>query len=550
MYVAFTPLHDATHRTVSSNRKLNDLLGTISTLTLLPGVTTQIYRYLHLEHHRFSGDKARDPDEPFVSWKWPWCVLVLAGLDLLWTIWYLRHWNSRPVSERIEFVIGLAIYGGVHAVFLLSPYWAEFLLVYVLPQRMAFFLITYFFARIQHPEDLHWETAPFQATAQIRSNLLQRIVMLSQTDHHIHHLAPSLPFYRYWRGVEAGQHLFERQNIPERGFFAPADRIVLPSYGVNWLDAEVTAMRDVATDIREFELKPAAGGVFPAFEAGGHIDVRIDDRRARQYSMLNAPAEQDRYVIAVKREAEGRGGSRHLHDTVAVGQTLQISAPRNNFPLNPAATDTVLVGAGIGLTPILSMAHELTARGARFEVHLLARDKAALPYADEIDSWPFKDHVTVHLDNADGTPSFDPSTVIGPLAEGRELYICGPSGLMAWVESVLGNQGWPGQAMVSETFLAPKADVAENTRFEVKLARSGRVLTIEADEYLLDVLNANNCAVICSCTQGICGSCITPVLGGEPEHRDAVLTDEERAANDKMCVCVGRAKSERLILDL
>ena len=163
------------------------------------------------------------------------------------------------MSERIEFVIGLAIYGGLHAVFLLSPYWAEFLLVWVLPQRIAFFLITYFFARIQHPEDVHWEDAPFQATAQIRSNLLQRIIMLSQTNHHIHHLAPSLPFYRYWRGVEAGQHLFERQNIPERGFFAPADRIVLPSYGANWLEAQVTATRDVATNIREYELKPAGG---------------------------------------------------------------------------------------------------------------------------------------------------------------------------------------------------------------------------------------------------------------------------------------------------
>jgi vanillate O-demethylase ferredoxin subunit len=550
IYAAFTPLHDATHRTVSGNRKLNDLLGTISTVLLLPGITTRIYRYLHLEHHRFAGDKKGDPDEPFVSWKWPWCLLVLAGLDLLWTIWYLRHWTSRPVSERIEFTIGIAIYVGLHAVFLLSPYWMEFLILWVAPQRTAFFIITYFFARIQHPEDVLWEAAPFQATASIRSNLLQRIIMLGQTDHHIHHLAPSVPFYRYYRAVDAAKHLLDRQNIPTRNFFAPSTTVVLPDHEIEWIDVKVAAVRDVATDVREYELRAADGEALPAFESGGHIDIRIDDLNARQYSMLNSPLEADRYVVAVKREADGRGGSRHLYDKVSVGQTLTISKPRNNFPLGDSATDYVLIGGGIGMTPVLSMAHALAARGATFELHLLARDHVALPYADDIESWPFADRVAVHLDQPDGSPSFDPAGMIGSWREGRELYICGPGGFMAWVESTLSDQGWPSQSMFSETFLRPKANAAENTRFEVELARSGRVLTVEPDQYLLDVLNANHCAVICSCTQGICGSCITPVLDGIPEHRDAVLSDTERAANDKMCVCVGRAKSERLVLDL
>lgn len=558
-YFSFTGIHDATHRAVSGNRVFNDILGTISMFMLLPGMTARTFRYFHLEHHRYAGDKNKDPDEFLVASAPYLLPFAWAFPESRWTFWYLMRWRTRPVTERIEFALGISFYFGWHVLWLLSPYAVEFILIWMIPQRIGFLLNAYFFAHIQHPEGVLWEKYPFQCTVRIKSNALQSCLILGQSLHIVHHLLPSVPFYRYHLAWEAGKHLFEKYNIPVGGYFKRANDIVLTlpdpepadwleTRIADWREARVVTARDVADGIREFELKPVDGDSFPSFTAGAHIDVHISDDFVRQYSLCNSPSDSDRYVIAVKKEVDGRGGSRAMHNDVMVGQTLKISDPRNHFPLDNTATDYVLVAGGIGITPILGMAYELHERSARFVVHVCARNHSSLPFADSMDTFPFSDRIEIHL--SEDEQRFSPEKSVGDWKEGKKLYICGPMGFMDWVETSLRRESWPDESIFSETFVPRKIDNAENTRFEVELASSGKVLTVEPDQFLLDVLNSNGCGVICSCTQGICGSCITPVLAGEPEHRDAILTDAERLANDKMCVCVGRSKTPRLVLDL
>ncbi len=551
-FLAFTILHDSTHRAVSGNRFFNDLLGTMANFMMLPGVTARVFRYLHMEHHRYTGDEVKDPDEFMVSAKGLMVPFALAYVELSWVPWYLKRWNSRPVKERIEFTVGIALYTLWHVVWLTSPYALEFVLIWMIPQRLGLMANAYLLARIQHPEGVIWEQNPFQCTVKIESNKLQKFMMLGQTVHCLHHLLPSVPFFRYHAAWDAGKHLFDEQNVPVGNFRnRPMEIIFREEPKSRWLDAEVTSIRDVAQGIREFTLTPRNGATFPSFSAGAHIDVHVEEGLIRQYSLSNSSGDSDRYVIAVKKEVDGRGGSRAMHENITVGQTIEISEPRNNFALTSSATDYVLVAGGIGITPILGMAHELYERGASFEMHICARDQANLPFADSLSALPFADRIKVYLSDEDPDQRFVPEKAAGLYENGRELYICGPSGFMEWVESTLTSGDWPNQAIISETFVAREIDVSENKAFEVELASSGKILTVQPDQFLLDVLNDNGAGVICSCTQGICGSCITPVLSGEPEHRDVIMTDAERAANDKMCVCVGRAKSgSRLVLDL
>lgn len=552
VYLAFTPLHDATHRAVSRNRRLNDWLGSIACLLLIPGITTRIYRYLHLEHHRFAGDKKKDPDEPFVSARGPALASVILFPDLMWLIWYLRHWTTRPASERLEFVLGALFYNGLHLGFLLSPYAWEFFVIWMIPQRLGLALVTYFFAHIQHPEGVSWEQAPFQCTVQVVTNRLLDWLMLGQTVHIVHHLFPSLPFYRYRAAWNAGLHLLERQNIPTRKFFTPSVNLVLPNNPVPaTITTRVISIRSVGAAIKAYELAPVAGQTLPSFEAGAHIDVDLGNGMIRQYSLCNAATDNDRYLIAVKRESQGRGGSLIMHTMVRTGDELLISPPRNNFPLQiAAATKITLVGGGIGLTPLLAMADSLHQRGSRFALHVVARHAQAVPFGADLTTLEYSAQVSIHLDDGPAAQQFEPVAHIGRWSPGRQVYLCGPTGFMSWVVEQLTTTGWPAAAVFSETFAPRVRGNAENKPFEVQLARSGKILQVGADDSLIDVLNANDCAVICSCTQGICGSCMTPVLDGVPEHRDAILSDSERQANEVMCVCVSRARSERLILDL
>lgn len=551
IYAAFTPLHDATHRTVSRHRRLNDVIGTLSCGLLLPGVTTRFYRYLHLEHHRHTGDPLRDPDEPFVSAPMLRLPLVLVGLDVMWVWWYLRRWDTRPLGERAEFVVSLTLYLAFHAVFLLSPWAQAFVLLWMVPQRLGLFLLSTLFARIQHPHGVTWEAAPFQCTVRIDARPWTRWLLLGQALHCVHHFAPSLPFYRYHLAWGLGRHLLEAQQIPVRTIWSGVRdlRLAGPPSPLH-RRVLVSVIEPVARDVKAFELKPEDGLALEPFTAGAHIDVVIGPGLVRPYSLCNPPGETHRYRIAVRHDRQGRGGSAALHDRIKPGDVLEVGAPRNHFAIPAGPAEHLLIAGGIGITPLLAMAHELHARGVPFALHVCARDAEAVPFRDELRAAPFAAAVSVWLDDAPPTERFDAAAVIGGYRPARALHVCGPAGFMAMVMARGQAVGWPASAMHSEAFVAPSADASQDTRFEVELARSGRVLVVEPGQFLIDVLHAHGCPVMCSCTQGICGSCMTPVLSGTPEHRDAILSDAERAANDRMTVCVSRARSQRLVLDL
>ena len=551
IYTSFTPLHDATHRSVSRNRRVNDLIGTICCLLLLPGITTRIYRYLHLEHHRFAGNPKKDPDEQFVSAS-PWLLpFVLSGLDVHWSLWYLRNNSARPLGERIEFVACLTFYVGLHIAFLLSPYALEFFLCFMVPQRLGLFYVAWFFAHIQHPEGVEWEHAPFQTTVRVKTNNFAGWLLLGQAHHCLHHLAPSIPYYRYKKAWTLGQHLFERQRVPTRTLWRESQDLKLPDNRTNtWLSARVTSVSEVAEGIRAYDLVPANHEAWPYFEAGAHIDVKLREGLVRQYSLCNAPANDQRYRIAVKKDLQGAGGSIGMHTQVQQGSVLDISAPRNNFPLHMGFDHYVLVAGGIGITPLLAMCYELHAQKRSFELHLFARRKTSIAFHTELAELPFAQMIVWHCNKADQGARSNASAAIKPYKPGYGLYLCGPTGFMAHAMAIAKSKSWPAEQLFSETFVPAKADVSENKPFEVELASTGEVLTVAANEHLLDVLHNHGYAVMCSCTQGICGSCITPVLEGIPEHRDAIMSDEQRATNKSMTVCVSRAHSERLLLDL
>ena len=551
VYTAFTPYHDATHRSVSRNRLLNDLLGSISGFLLVPGVTARIYRYLHLEHHRFVGDRTKDPDDPLVSSHpllWPF---LMVAPDILWAVWYFNHRNSRPFSERLEAAVAYTSYYGFQIAFLLSPYAVPFILVWLIPQRVGITLITYFFAHIQHPEGVAREEAPLQATVTIPTSRFGRLLMLGQSDHGLHHLLPSIPHYRYHDAWQLARTLFDTSVIPTRGVVTRPRDVVMPELAGTMLHrARIVRMRKVAKDVRAFELEPMEGETFPPVEAGAHIDFHIAPGLVRTYSLCNAPGTQDRYVIAVRKDKNGRGGSKEMHRRFFEGEVVTIGAPRNHFPLAADTQRAVLVAGGIGVTPLLSMAHALHAAGTPFTLHICARDKDAVPFGAELAEFPFAQNVEVHLDGADGQPVLPTVAALGTWTPGAMLYVCGPAPFMAAVMKKAKALDWPAEALKSESFAPSAPDYGDKRAFSVVLARSGKTLEVGAGESLLDILELNDARVPYSCVQGVCGSCVTPVLSGVPEHRDAILTDEERASNSKMCVCVSRAKSDRIVLDL
>ncbi|MGQ0845009.1 MAG: fatty acid desaturase [Sporichthyaceae bacterium] len=549
LYVAFTPLHDAVHGAASSSVRVNSAVGTISGTLLLPGVSTRLYRTLHLEHHRWVGDKKRDPDVWFVHAPKVLLPVVFAGPEWIWAYWYAtRLWSTRGRADRISFVAMLTIYVGVHVAFLASPLAMEFFLLWLVPHWLAFVVLVYVFAHIQHPHESNWQEAPFQSTVEVRGTLVGKAYWLGQTDHCIHHAMPHIPFHRYHRVWELSDGILRRQGIPERGLFRGPGPIDVPraAYSATRtarvVEARVVGGAGIATFLLE-----GLDEDLPRFTPGSHIDVHLPSGRVRQYSLCNAP--DGRYRIAVKPEAEGRGGSLEVHQVLVPGAEVVISVPRNNFELYPADR-YVLVAGGIGITPLLSMAHHLWANAVPFDLHVCAADADSVPFRDELAAMPFAAVVQVHVDASPGRTSLNPAQALASAGPEAALYVCGPGGFMDWVAEQAVGQGWPRDAVHRESFAAAVLDVANTRPFDVVLARSGTTLHVPADRQILDVLAEHDIEVPWSCSQGVCGTCITPVLSGEVEHRDAVLSPEVRAANTCMALCVSRASGAKVVLDL
>jgi vanillate monooxygenase ferredoxin subunit len=304
-----------------------------------------------------------------------------------------------------------------------------------------------------------------------------------------------------------------------------------------------------AQDIAGFELAQADGGALPAFSAGSHIDVQLPGGLTRQYSLCNDSGEQHRYRIAVLRDPASRGGSVAMHDTVREGDLIQISAPRNHFPLQHAERSLLFAG-GIGVTPLLCMAQRLAAIGANFHMHYATRSVERTAFRDEIMASPFAKKVSFHHDDGDAAQVLNVPEALGAFDAGTHIYVCGPGGFINHVVQVAQGMGWPAAQIHVEHFAAAPQDHSTDAAFDVKIASTGKTCTVPAGESVVQALAKHGIEILTSCEQGVCGTCITRVLEGEPDHRDLYFTDEEKAKNDQFTPCCSRSRTPVLVLDL
>jgi ferredoxin-NADP reductase len=311
------------------------------------------------------------------------------------------------------------------------------------------------------------------------------------------------------------------------------------------LDLVLEKKETLADGVVQLTLRDPAGADLPAWEPGAHVDLVLSGDLTRQYSLCGDPAERSVLQVAVLREPAGRGGSAHVHDVLAEGDTVRVRGPRNHFALVQAPRYLFLAG-GIGITPILPMIAAAEAAGADWRLVYGGRTLASMAFRDRLQE-RYPDRVEVRPQ--DETGLLDLAALLGEPAADTAVYCCGPEPLLAAVEERCA--AWPAGSLHLERF-APKAGADDGPReaFEVELAQTGTTLTVPADRSILEVVEDAGVGILSSCREGTCGTCETGVLEGVPDHRDSVLTPDEQAANDAMMICVSRSCSARLVLDL
>ena len=316
---------------------------------------------------------------------------------------------------------------------------------------------------------------------------------------------------------------------------------VIDRTGAFPIDFSVVRRRYVADAVMTLDLAPPAGTPLPRWSAGAHIDVDIPQTGlTRQYSLCGPP-DVGFLRIAVLRESESRGGSAWLHSHATEGTTLRVGGLRNHFAFTGSGP-VVFVAGGIGITPIRAMIAEAQSRGVHWELHYAGRSVESMAFVVEL-SARYGDRVTVY---PSGTRRLDVEGLLQRLSPGTSVYACGPSRLLSAIEDAA-----PGSVPVrTERFAADDIDTSRDAAFEVRCARSGVQRTIPASQSILAALRDVGVQQLSQCEEGVCGSCETTVLEGIPEHRDMLLTDEERAENNVMMICVSRAKTAHLTLDL
>jgi ferredoxin-NADP reductase len=318
---------------------------------------------------------------------------------------------------------------------------------------------------------------------------------------------------------------------------------------------KVSDIKELTADINMFEFRAEDGSELPPFEAGSHIIVHTGIGLMRSYSLANDPSVHDRYVTAVLHEKSGTGGSKWMHENVKVGDTITATGPINNFPLAEDATEHILLGGGIGITPLMAMGYVLAAKGANFHLHYCTRSPEQTAFLEETKAL-FGAHMTNYFDGGDPANGIKLDEVFAERPEGAHLYVCGPAGLLNAARKA--TEHWPSGTVHFELFSSqPSAkEQAEDEgrtddAFEIELAQSGTTLTVPADKTILDVLIENGIEMVYVCEEGWCGACVVDMLGGEADHRDEVMSASEQAENKKIQTCISRAKpGEKLILDL
>jgi len=314
------------------------------------------------------------------------------------------------------------------------------------------------------------------------------------------------------------------------------------------LSLEVIDRFDDRGGILQVALRDANGGQLPPFEPGAHLDIHVQHGAVnlwRQYSLCGNPDDREVYRLGILKDPKSRGGSVAIHEMVQPGTVISASPPRNHFPLSEGAVRSILVGGGIGVTPMLAMAHRLHRLKRDFELHYCTRSKSVTAFLDNMARMPFGERIHFHHD--DEKTFFDPSTLPAP-SKDTHIYVCGPPGFMDWLIAAALAAGHAADHVHREYFGAD-VDLTGGS-FDVEARASGVTITVGPTETIAKALAKAGIAVEVKCEEGVCGTCLTQVIEGVPDHRDMFLTDEEKAENSEMTVCCSRAKSKKLILNI
>ena len=317
-----------------------------------------------------------------------------------------------------------------------------------------------------------------------------------------------------------------------------------PRSGVDRTMVRVAEKTRVADGVVTLTLTAPDGGRLPDWTPGSHVDLTLDNGLSRQYSLCGDRWDAHSYRVGVLLEPTSRGGSSYVHEQLEPGHLVGLGGPRNNFPLVPADS-YLFVAGGIGVTPILPMVEQAEMLGADWRLLYGGRERGSMAFLDELSA--YGDRVQVRPQDEFGL--LDLPTFLGEPRSGTPVYSCGPAPLLAAMERACA--GWPARALHTERFVAEERGAPVRTAsFELELRRSGRTVTVTPDVSVLEAGAAAGVEVLSSCRQGTCGTCETTVLAGQPDHRDSLLDDDERAAGDCMYICVSRSCSDRLVLDL
>ncbi|MFC5523916.1 PDR/VanB family oxidoreductase [Polaromonas jejuensis] len=318
--------------------------------------------------------------------------------------------------------------------------------------------------------------------------------------------------------------------------------------GANEFSVRVARKTREAVDINSYELVAMDERDLPAFEAGAHVDVHLPNGLVRQYSLCGMPHRRDRYRIAVLRDPKTRGGSEAIHDLVHEGDTLRISWPRNLFRLSDGPQTSILLAGGIGVTPLLAMAYHLHAQGRPFALHYFARSKERVAFLAELQSAAFASNIAFHLDDAAAAGKKPLCALLENMPRDAHIYTCGPTGFLNHVLETASALDWPAAQVHHETFSPPQAVTGDS--FEVRILSTGQSVVVAQDETVVSAVARIGVEIPVSCEQGICGTCLTRVVEGVPDHHDQYLTDDEHEKNDQFTPCCSRSRTKVMVLDI
>ena len=559
---SFTPLHDATHHAVSSNKLLNDVLGSISGSLLFPFVTTAMYRYFHLAHHRYVGDEDLDPDEAMVGIPakyFPAGYLVFFVYEYFIFKWlFTAVWKRTPIKTKIIVLISLLANLSFQFIMFSSPFWQEYLLWFFIPNRLGAAYTTFTFAHLPHPDGVHGDEHPFESTYTLTGNKLAINTLWGQEDHSMHHFLPNVPWYKYKKVWNLANGILHKQNIPEKLVYSFPDQNFkeelklksnLQKDSNNEISVSVASVTDVAKDIKSFVFKANGGNALPAFSAGAHITINLPSGKRRQYSLVNSPSDSSFYQIAVKKDKHGKGGSVEMHDSLVQDDSITISPPKNHFLLYENVQKYILISGGIGITPLIAMAHRLIDLEKHFEFHICAKNIEDVPFQFELKNYSFAPHIDLHLDD-NGKSTIELNKVFATPSHDTLIYVCGPSGFNKWVKKAALENGWDESKIMIEAFSMENQPSAHSKPFEVILNKTGKSIKVAKDATIIDSLLMNGIKPDYSCLRGTCGTCVVDVVNGKVDHRDSFLPSQDKINHSKICLCVSRAKEGKIEIDL